>query len=100
MTIREIERICHDGELVDNKALISETFNQHFVSSGEKPAEEISAPVNHTLSYLSRNKVNDTNYKFERFNPVKCINCKVVQKMLRQVEQIYQKGYWNNPRVC
>ena len=29
----DIERICHNGELVDNKALISETFNRHFVST-------------------------------------------------------------------
>ena len=51
----DIERICHNGELVDNKALISETFNQHFVSVGEKLAGEISAPVNDTSFYLSKN---------------------------------------------
>ena len=48
--IGEIERICHHGELVGNKALISETFYQHFVSIREKLAGEISAPVNDTSS--------------------------------------------------
>ena len=52
----DIERICHNGETVDNKALTSETFNQHFVSIGEKCAGEISAPVNDMLFYLSKTK--------------------------------------------
>ena len=73
--IGEIERICHHGELVGNKALISETFYDHFVSIGEKLAGEISAPVNDTSSSLLKNKVNGTNSEFKKSNQDKCINC-------------------------
>ena len=67
---RDIERICHNGELVDNKALISEAFNQHFVIVGEKLAIEISAPVNDTSFYLSKNKVSNANFKLKKSIPV------------------------------
>ena len=70
-----IERICHNEELVDNKALITKTFNRHFVSIGEKLAEEMSVPVNDTSFYLSKNKVSKTNFKLKKSCSVKCINC-------------------------
>ena len=65
----DIERICHNGELVDSKALISETFNQHFVSIGEKLAGKISAPVNDRSLYLSKNKASNTNFKSKKIQP-------------------------------
>ena len=49
--------------------MISETFNQHFVSVGEKLAGEISAPVNDTSFYLSKNKVSNANFKFTKIQP-------------------------------
>ena len=49
----DTERICHNGKLVEIKALISETFNQHFVSIGERLVGEISAPVNDIVRQLS-----------------------------------------------
>ena len=51
----DIESICHNGELVDNNALISETFNQHFFSIEQKLAWQISLSVNDTSFYLSKN---------------------------------------------
>ena len=52
--------------IVDKKTLISETFNQHFVSIGEKFAGEISG--SDTSFYLLKNKVHDTNIKFEKIH--------------------------------
>ena len=49
--------------------MISETFNQHFVSVGEKLAGEITAPVNDTSFYLSKNKVSNANFKFKKIQP-------------------------------
>ena len=58
----DIERICYNEELVDNKALISETFNQHFVSVGEK-------------LYLSKTKLVMQTLNLKKSSPVKCTDC-------------------------
>ena len=54
---------------ITEKQEILETFNQHFVSIGEKLAAEIPPSVDSLLHYLSKTKNAEAKFHFRKIHP-------------------------------
>ena len=65
----DIETIFLDNEEINDKQKISERFNDHFVSIGEKLAEDISQSSKSSMAYLSKINQNENKFKFKMLKP-------------------------------
>ena len=61
----EIETIFVDNEEVNDKEEISERFNDHFGTIGEKRAKDIPQSFKSSPEYLSEINKNDNKFKFK-----------------------------------
>ena len=65
-----VNQINHRGrEVITEKQEILETFNEHFVSIGEKLAAEIPPSVDSSLHYLSKTKKAEAKFHFKNIHP-------------------------------
>ena len=60
----DIDKILVDGEEITDKQEISEWFNDHFVTIGEKLAKGIAKPSKSSQEYLSKVSKSDNKFKF------------------------------------
>ena len=64
-----IETIFVDNEEVNDKQEISERFNDHFVTIGEKLAKDIPQSFKSSVEYLSKINKNENEFKFKMLKP-------------------------------
>ena len=64
-----INEINIDGKVVSDGKGISDRFNDHFVSIGNKLAGEILDPVKTSIDYFSKTGKIDTRFSFKRIQP-------------------------------
>ena len=65
----DIETIFVDNEKVNEKQEISEWFNDHFATVGEKLAKDIPQSSKSSLEYLSKLNKNDNKFKIKMLKP-------------------------------
>ena len=65
----KIDHININDTIINDKQKISEELNDHFVSNGEKLANEIQPSKNTPEYYLFKTKRNGTNFKFRNIRP-------------------------------
>ena len=58
-----------DDDIISDKLKISEAFNEHFVSLGERLAEEIPESAFTSGDYLSKTKKNSAKFVFRKIQP-------------------------------
>ena len=61
----DIETMFVDNEEVNDKQEISERFNDHFVTIGEKLAKDIAQSSKSSMEYLSKINKNENKFKFK-----------------------------------
>ena len=61
----DIETISVDNEEVNDKQEISEWFNNHFVTTGEKLAKDSPESSKSSLEYLSKINKSENKFKFK-----------------------------------
>ena len=66
--------ISGNKEGITDKREISERFNDHFVSLGEKLASDIPSSSSSSLDYLSKVKINGAKFKFKMIKPTDVYN--------------------------
>ena len=71
--------------IINDKQKISEALNDHFVSIGEKLANEIQQSKNTPEYYLFKTKRNGTNFKFRNIRPNQIVKLLTKLKTVRQV---------------
>ena len=65
----DIDKILVDDEEITDQQEISEWFNDHFVTIGEKLARGIAKPSKSSQEYLSKVSKNGTKFKFNTLKP-------------------------------
>ena len=66
----DIETIFVDNKEVNDKEEISEWFNYHFVTTGEKLAKGIPQSSKSSLEYISKSNKKENKFKFKMLKPM------------------------------
>ena len=76
----DIDCVIYNGETISDSQRLPETFNEHFISIGEKLARDIPASSNDVDSFLRKLRKVESQFKF------KCIRPKDVWDILNKLK--------------